>query len=336
MIEKQSGLAGKRVLFIASKFFGYEALIKAELESKGALVDYHDERPDNGFWTKALIRVDRRLLARKTNAYYKGIVDSTSGKVYDHVLIVRGEAISPVILRLLRQIQPRARLTLYLWDSMYYNPNARKLLDEFDQVFSFDRSDVEHNPKMQFLPLFYGREFERSVYWQGVPAYDACFIGTIHTDRYKVLEKILNSLKANGCKVFVFCYYPSRILFHLRGLIDPGFRRFGKKYVSFAGMKLSEVVDRIAESRAVIDVNRPDQLGLTMRTIEAVGAQRKLITTNADVGNYDLFNRQGVLLVDRLNPVVDDNFLQQNGLPFDPVLRDKYSISAWVNRIFQP
>lgn len=328
-------LIGKQVLFIAPMFFGYERLIKTELEAKGAEVDYFNDRPDNSFWTKALIRVDRRLLARKTDAYYRKIIESSSKKTYDYILIVRGEAISLQMLQLLRETQPKARLSLYLWDSMHYNPNARKLLDRFDQVFSFDRSDVELHSKLEFLPLFYGREFERSAEWKKDPIYDACFIGTIHTDRYKVLEKIIDSLQARGRKVFVFCYYPSKRLYHLRALLDPGFRRFGQKYVSFTGMKLNEVVERIAESRAVIDVNRPDQLGLTMRTIEAVGAQRKLVTTNADIVNYDIYDPRGVLLVDRQNPVIDDDHLYCEELPFNPVLREKYSVSAWVDRIFR-
>lgn len=335
MISETQYLTGKRVLFIAPMFFGYEKLIKAELEAKGAQVDYFNDRPDNGFWTKALIRVNRCLLARKTNAYYRNIICLTRRKSYDHIVIVRGEAISPHMLRFLRQAQPKAKVTLYLWDSMHYNPNARKLLGSFDQVFSFDRSDVEQNPEMQFLPLFYGREFDRAARWQGTPEYDACFVGTIHTDRYKVLEKIIENLQARGRKVYVFCYYPSKWLYRMRALVDPGFRRFGDKYVNFTGMKLAEVVDRIAESRAVIDVNRPDQLGLTMRTIEAVGAQRKLITTNSDVVNYDLYDPRAVLLVDRRNPTVNEDLLFCNEIPFAPAIREKYSVSAWVDRIFQ-
>lgn len=328
-------LTGTRVLFIAPMFFGYEKLIKAELEAKGAFVDYFNDRPDNGFWTKALIRVDRRLLARRTDNYYKSIIDSTRGKTYDHVLIVRGEAISLRMLQLLRQTQPTARLSLYLWDSMHYNPNARKLLSEFDQVFSFDRSDVSEHSKMQFLPLFYAREFERSATWEGTPLYDACFIGTIHTDRYKVLEKVIENLEARGRKVYVFCYYPSKLLYRLRTLFDSGFRRFGSKYVKFNGMKLSEVVSRISESRVVIDVNRPDQLGLTMRSIEALGAQRKLVTTNSDVVHYDLYDPKSVLVVNREAPVVTDDFLYCKEQPFAQTLREKYSVSAWTDKIFQ-
>lgn len=333
MTDKHTDLSGKQVLFISPKFFGYEKLIKEELESKGAVVDYHDERPDNGFWTKALIRVDRRLIARKTNSYYQKIIDSTRGKSYDHILIVRGEAISPEMLQRLRNAHPAALLTLYLWDSLHYNPNAHNLLGLFDRVFSFDRNDVEKNPKMHFLPLFYGREFERSAQWQGTPVYDACFIGTIHTDRYKILDNIVRDLEAKGRKVFVFCYYPSKLLYWLRSIGDPGFRRFGKKHVNFQGMPLSEVVDRIAESRAVIDVNRPDQLGLTMRTIEAVGAQRLLITTNKDIVNYDLYNKTSTILVDREKPQVDDMIFNHDDTPFPLELRKQYSITSWVDRV---
>lgn len=326
-------LGGRRVLFIAPMFFGYEKLIKGELEAKGAKVDYFNDRPDNNFLTKALIRLDRRLLAHKTNRYYDRIIQSTCGVIYDHVLIVRGEAISVERLRKLRKAQPRAKFSLYLWDSMHYNPNARILLPEFDKVFSFDRADADQNPSVQFLPLFYGREFERAARWQGAPVYDACFIGTVHTDRYKVLEKTIQSLESSGRKVFVYCYYPSKKLFYIRALFDPGFRRFARRYIDFAGMKLSEVVDRIAESRAVIDVNRPDQLGLTMRSIEALGGQRKLITTNADIKNYDIYSDTGVAIVDRLAPVIDVEFIDRDCLPFSEDTRKQYSASVWVSKV---
>lgn len=327
-------LAGKKVLFIAPAFFGYERLIKAELEAKGAHVDYFNDRPGSDFLTKALIRIDRRLLSFKTNRYYDEIIDSTSQVKYDHILVVRGEAVSRERLRRLKQAQPQAKFTLYLWDSMHYNPNARVILDEFDSVFSFDRVDADENRQISFLPLFYGREFDRSAAWQGKAIYDACFIGTIHTDRYKVLEKVIDSLQASGRKVFVYCYYPSKLLFRLRALVDPGFRKFAHKYLDFSGMKLSDVVDRIAESRAVIDVNRPGQLGLTMRTIEAVGAQRRLITTNADVVNYDLYSERGVLVVDRQAPVISDAFLDAEVTPHDDTTRQRYSVSSWVDHIF--
>jgi hypothetical protein len=327
-------LSGKRILFIAPMFFGYERLIAAELEASGATVDYFSDRPGGDFLTKSLIRIDRRLLAAKTNRYYDRIIEATRDTRYDQILIVRGEAISLARLRRLREAQPSATLSLYLWDSMHYNPNARVIWQEFDKVFSFDRPDADANPRIAFLPLFYSREFDRAAAASGAPEYDACFIGTIHTDRYRVLEKVIATLEARGRKVFVYCYYPSKTLFRIRTLFDPGFRRFARRYLDFAGMKLPEVVDRIAMSRSVIDINRPSQRGLTMRTVEAIGAQRKLITTNQDIVNYDIYRPQGVLVVDRANPVIDDAFLDLAAVPFDEQVRRRYAIGAWLETIF--
>lgn len=326
-------LAGKRVLFIAPMFFGYEKLIKGELEQLGAVVDYFSDRPGADFLTKALIRVDRRFLARKIERYYSSIIEETRERDYDLVLIIRAEAVSSSILDRLRSIHSRAKFVLYLWDSMHYNPNARKVLGKFDAVLSFDRADVDANPQMQFLPLFYGREFERAANWTGDFKYDACFIGTIHTDRYKVLEQIIEQLEKDGMKVFVYCYYPSRMLFRLRSLFDGGFRRFARKYIDFKGMPLSEVVDRIAESRAVIDVNRPGQLGLTMRTIEAIGAQRLLVTTNEDIVNYEVYSQKGMYLIDRRAPKVAREFLQGEGIPHAESVRAGLSARNWVLRV---
>lgn len=335
MTAPRDGLAGKNVLFIAPRFFGYEKLIKGRLESRGASVDFYADRPGADFWTKALIRVNRKLLARKVNRYYDAIIGETRGKRYDYILIVRGEAISPARVRSLRAAHPDARTALYLWDSMHYNPNARVIAPLFDDVFSFDRSDVDTHPGMSFLPLFYASAYERAVGWTGDTRYDACFIGTIHTDRYKVLERTLERLERDGRRVFVFCYYPSRVLCGLRSLVDPGFRRFAKRRVSFEGMPLDEVVERICESRTIIDINRPNQLGLTIRSLEAVGAQRRLITTNADIVNYDIYSQSGVLLLDRAEPVVPDAFFQGSDAPFDEDVRSKYSIDQWLTSIFE-
>lgn len=325
---------GRKVLIIAPKFFGYEKLIQLELESQGAFVDYFDDRPGGDFLTKALIRVDRRLLARRTNRYYGSIVANTNGRDYDDILIVRAEAISSEQLLALKATHPRARAILYLWDSMNYNPNARKLLKHFDCVWSFDRDDANAYPQVGFLPLFYARGFTRTRYPADSFKYDACFIGTVHTDRYKVLERMVSRLEAQGRKVLLYCYYPSTTLFRLRSLLDGGFRRFGRKYVKFQSIPLSQTIDYFDHSLAIIDINRPAQLGLTMRTIEALGARRKLITTNRDVENYDLYDPSYVAVVDRDNPVLPDDFFDEKALAIDEKVWNKYSIEKWVEQVF--
>ena len=69
-----------------------------------------------------------------------------------------------------------------------------------------------------------------------------------------------------------------------------------------------QVTDYIGNSRVVLDLPHPMQTGLTMRTIEAIGSKKKLITTNVDIVNYDFYNPKNILLIERENINFDKSF----------------------------
>lgn len=333
-LTNEQDLKDRRILFIAPMFFGYEKIITDNLLSRGAEVYYFNDRPNNQFLTKALIRINRKLLSRKTDKYYCQILEETKNIELTDLLLIRGEAMSSELVDKFNNYHAHARKTLYLWDSIYYNPNAKKIHNKFDNVFSFDRKDCLTNETFKFIPLFYSEGFKLAA--QSLPSrnYDACFIGTIHTDRYKILERVINELTSDGKRLFIYCYYPSKTLFILRSLIDIKFWKFGKKYISFTGLPLSKVIEIVTQSKSVIDINRPGQNGLTMRSIEALGAKTKLLTTNEDIVNYNIYNQNTVMIVDRHNPKINCAFLSEDSCDlFDESIRDDYSVTAWVSKL---
>ena len=92
-------------------------------------------------------------------------------------------------------------------------------------------------------------------------------------------------------------------------------------------MSKHEVAQRIAKTKAVIDIQPPNQAGLTMRTIEMLGAGRKLLTTNKFVADYDFFDKQNIEIFEREKPVVDFSFLKNSYSPVDNNIYQKYSLS---------
>lgn len=70
-----------------------------------------------------------------------------------------------------------------------------------------------------------------------------------------------------------------------------------------------------------------------MRTIEAIGAQRLLVTTNEDIVNYDVYSKKGVCLIDRTAPKVDKEFLDIEGVPHAESVRVGLSARNWVVRV---
>jgi hypothetical protein len=321
-------IAGKRILFISARFFNYEKEIQQKLESFGAIVDYFDERPGNDFMTKALIRVNRKLLFKKNDQYYEQIIERTKHHQYDIVFLIKGEVISVKHVKRLRELHPNAMFILYLWDALSYTPNSKNIKPFFDSVYTFDKQDAEIYSDMRLRPLFFIDEYKHLPNCK--KDIDALFIGTVHTDRYHILKKIEKQLTENGLNCFFYYYYPNRLLFTLKKIFYPKFQGINQADFHFQGLSKAEVLAYYARAKAIVDIERPKQNGLTMRTIEVFGAKKKLLTTNQSIYEYDLYHPSNIQMIDRDHPVVDVNFFYQGFTELPDDIYQKYSIDYWL------
>lgn len=335
-------LQERSVLFIGPRTFGYEDEIKRELELAGYKVDWYDERPASTPLVKALIRMRPKLLAPINNAYFDRIIKAVERKRYEVVFIIKGEALSVTRLESLRKSQPSARFLYYTWDSLSNFKNGHDKLVYFDKVYSFDRFDCMADKRVVHLPLFYGRAYEalsNSYNKLGVlQDIDLLFLGTIHSDRYEVVQAIWRACKQAmpSTNLYTYFYYQSRWVFGLRQLIDKGFRSIPWSDVRWKALDAENTLSLIARSNILIDVHHPQQTGLTMRTIESLGAQKKIITTNPDVRNYDFFKSENILIVDRNKLTVSKDFLKEPYKPVERAIYDRYSLREWLKVIFSP
>lgn len=323
-------LKGKRILFFTASFLGFQNDIRKALEAMGAMVDWYDERVGESTFTKALVRINRDALAIKIKRYYEKIIQSTNDIKYDYVFFVNIEAATQSIIESLRRLHPTAKFILYEWDSIVNNKNARNLLGLFDETWSFDKNDCEQF-KMNFLPLFYNNEYEQIRKVKG-HKYEVMFIGTTHSDRYRFVKKIEGQIKGKNYNWF---YFPSRLLYLKMWLQDKYFRKNSRlSDFRFTALPKSELLNIVEQSKIVLDAQHPKQTGLTMRTLETLGAQRKLITTNSYVKDYDFYNPRNILVVDRDNPIVPLDFVESEFEELPADIYNKYSLDSWLKTIF--
>ena len=325
-------LAGKNILFISSRFFNYEQEIHRKLESVGANVDYFDERPANDFITKSLIRVNKKLLKRKVNNYYKKIIQETQNNNYDIVLIIKGESISNEHLQALKILHPKAKFILYMWDNFSYTPNSKKIKHMFDHAYTFDRDDAATYKDMKFRPLFFIDDY-KNIPDNEIKDIDVLFIGTVHTDRYLILKKIEKQLEEQNLNYFFYKYYPNKILFYLKKFFNPSFRKMKKEEFHFKGIPKQDILNYYSRAKVIIDIERPKQNGLTMRTIEVFGAKKKLITTNKSIAQYNLYDKNNIQIIDRDKPIVNADFIQGDYKDAKSHTYNKYSIEYWLYEI---
>jgi hypothetical protein len=90
----------------------------------------------------------------------------------------------------------------------------------------------------------------------------------------------------------------------------------------------------VEQSHIIVDVHHPGQNGLTMRTIESLGAHKKLITTNSSVVQCDFFHSDNIIVIDRLSPVIPPAFFTSEYQTIAKPIYRKYSLAEWLQEIF--
>lgn len=321
-----------RALLIAPNFFGYAQEIKARLEQRGVPTLWFNDLPAGDTMTKILVRISPQLQQGKAERYFDDMIEQARDQGITQVLVIKGQSMSCEIIRRLRAALPQARFTLYFWDS-YQNMSSesRDKVALFDRTFTFDPVDAEQDPRLEYRALFYLDEYthlpdvEKDI--------DLFFFGTVHSDRYQVLCQLEKSLPPH-IKIKKILYFSSRLVYWARRLLQPAFWMSKKSDFIFKPVPKAELKLLLARSRVVLDIERPVQAGLTMRTLEAVGARKKIITTNPFARKTDIYTPENVLVIDRKNIVIPEDFFLSDFSELTNDVNQKYSLDGWLNDVF--
>ena len=246
----------------------------------GYEVDFFDDRPSTNAWVKAAIRINKNLISKYIEKYFKEVMKTVGVKKYDVVFLISGQSLSfsKEMIAEIKACQPKAKFVLYQWDSQTNFPYIKQVQELFDKCYSFDRRDIEETPSLRFLPLFYSRTYEEIGKKNNKDfKYDFCFVGTAHPKKYKFINMMSEQLKGVYPKQFIYFFFPSPIVYFYRKIMNNELR--GAKYSEFhyVPLKGKEMKDVYESSRCVLDSAQAGQLGLTIRVHEALGLRRNLL-----------------------------------------------------------
>ena len=325
MVEEKN----KRILFFANVYMGYEKLIEQEMRSMGYEVDVFDERSVKKSYEKALIKISPNIFKFKTEKYYKDIIEKVKLRQYDIVFFVKCDMPTQKVMEDLKSTFPKAKFCLYMWDSICNIPNIKSKFKYFDYINTFDRKDSE-NEKIGFRPLFYAKEYEKKANSNKEYQYDFCFIGTIHSERFKLLQTIKELAKKMNRTTFFYMYLQKKYVFYFYKLVKRDFFKADIKDFKFQKIDSDMISDIIEKSKVIIDAQHPRQTGMTMRTIEMIGMKKKLITTNKDIANYDFYRPSNICIIDKNEIRIDQDFLECPYEELPDSVYAKYSLHQWM------
>ena len=324
-----NALFGKRVLLIAPRFFGYDRDIMAEIQRQGATVDFLPDRPFDQPAMSALTKLLPRWVFPAVDRLYERLLTEFGVTQYDVVLVVNGQTLSTHILRLLRKAYATAQFVLYMWDSLANRSHVRANLIHFDRVYTFDPADAARY-QVRLRPLFYVDGFNEANPLGLAARYHISFVGTAHTDRFAVIDTLRNRLPER-VRSFWYLYLQAPWVMHYYRLTNANMRHARLRDFHFIPLEKKIVQSVFAESYSVLDIEHPRQVGLTIRTFETLGANKKLVTTNAGVREYDFFSEENICVIDRKSPKIPQQFFDTPFVPLPHAIRQRYSIEGWLS-----
>lgn len=209
----------------------------------------------------------------------------------------------------------------YLYDALARNP-AEKVLPYFDEVFSFDKNDIQKHgfketTNYNYLPHKKFRNQENK--------FDLIYVGSFD-ERIAMLYEIAKKMENFGKK-----YH-----FLIVGKKAWKKRLEQNKNFSFTRKRISHAdLPKVYEaSKIVLDLVREHQSGLSFRIFEAMALEKKIITTNPFVKNYDFYNPNNILILKDDLSNLDKSFFETDYQELSPKIYNKYTLENWVETVF--
>lgn len=320
-----------RILLIAPIFFGYYKEIIFELEKMGYSVDFVSDIPSNLNVYKAITRINRNLGIIFVNNYFeKKVRPLIEENEYDFIFCIVGMTFSffPKMIENMRKCQANAKFLMYQWDGEKNIKFITRMHKFFDKVYTFDRIDSLENDVYEFLPLFYINKYKNAKKIENFK-YDISYIGTAHPQKIKYIMEMSNKLLNVYPNQFIYNYMPSKLKYYYHKLTAKEYKNIKLSDLKFEKISSDKTQQIFEESKCILDSPQSGQIGLTIRTIECLGAKRKLITSNEDIKNYDFYKPENIYVYNgKFN--YDDVFFKTNYKEIDKNIYEKYSLNNWL------
>lgn len=94
-----------------------------------------------------------------------------------------------------------------------------------------------------------------------------------------------------------------------------------------------DVRKNVARSNALLEIMRESQSGATLRTMEAIFFQKKLITDNHFVKEEAFYNENNIFVLGEDSDIA--YFMKRKFVPYDDSCLDSYDVSQWLNNFLK-
>ncbi|MEZ2894024.1 hypothetical protein [Providencia rettgeri] len=157
--------------------------------------------------------------------------------------------------------------------------------------------------------------------------HDFYFLG-LDKGRVDFVNKIQSTNKLNNKNLkfkVIFKSRPSNLI-----------EKIQAKYFRFKKFKLlsyTENLSFVANSRVILDIVKSKQTGITLRSLEALVYNKKLVTNNKNIVNYEFYDAKNILILEDPSKPVDSEFIYSDVNKINTEILSKFGVIPVFKKI---
>ncbi len=311
-----------KITIIAPNSFGYiDFLIDALKSKEGVVVNYINFSEFIYTYTSTFDKVKNAMTKiifkknKKETYVSQCIVKSLLEKeMQDFIVLIRPDKLEKSTLF---ELKKRTKhFYAFYFDAISNFPKKAGLIPLFDKVFSYEKDDVK-TYNLEFTTN-YIYDFENSLVENleykvfNISSYD---------ERFAQLRNVANYLKNHAINYNIIVRKERVIVDELVSIVT--------EYLT-----LEEVKRLLLKSEILLDIQKSNQKGLSFRVFEALGYEKKLITTNKYVAEYDFYSPNNILIIDPENIQIPESFLEATYQTIPKAILYPYTLEGWIKKVF--
>lgn len=229
----------------------------------------------NSFFPRVLREMHFRL-----GLPFKCIWFNNANITKKEILFLSEALIIPDYLDWLHKKNPDSKIIIFYTNKVNYNNNPNKLKRNWCSIWTCDKVDSEKYNLNLYDGVAYFKIYKVK---KEEPIYDVFYIGKDkgRLDYLLSLEKKFNDL---GLKTYINIVAERR-----------WFSKRNKRYRPI--MPYKEVLENLGKSKAILHLSQGAQYGITMRIMESLIHNIKLITDCSYLVNYDFYNENNIFIL---------------------------------------
>lgn len=246
-------------------------------------------------------------------------LSTIEGKL-DYILVIRPDNFPVSFIKKLKE--RTSKLIAYQWDGIEKFPEVKKYFNLFDTFFCFEEVKNQHNIKQitnfyfDHLPPFY------KPYNTENP--NLYFVGLYLKSREEKIDRFIDEVSDSNVHLSIFIQY----------FKEPERKNSKITYIKDR-ITFEKNLEHVKNSDILLDFVDPLHNGLSIRFFEGLYYQKKVITDNAMVKNYDFYHPDNIFIVENNNYKNIEQFLKKPYHKLPEEIVEKYGFSNWIREIIK-